>query len=82
MSEDELRALAAEFNELREESGYLRKRLAKIGPRVTELRSLVAEAIVTETKAGRSQTEISRITGYTPERVRQICRAAGIEPKE
>lgn len=79
---DHLQDLANEFNELREESAYLRKRLAKIGPRVTELRPLLAEAIVEAIKAGRSQTEISGITKYTPERIRQICRAAGVEPPE
>jgi predicted transcriptional regulator len=79
---DRLQDLATEFNELREESTYLRKRLAKIGPRVTELRPLLAEAIVDAVKAGRAQVEISRITGYTPERIRQICRAAGVEPPE
>lgn len=79
---DRLQELATEFNELREESAYLRKRLSKIGPRVTELRPLVAEAIVEAVKAGRTQTEISQITGYTPERIRQICRAAGVEPGE
>jgi hypothetical protein len=77
-----LQDLASEFNELREESTYLRKRLAKIGPRVTELRPLLADAIVEAVKAGRPQVEISQVTGYTPERIRQICRAAGVEPTE
>ncbi len=76
---DRLRDLATEFNELREESAYLRKRLAKVGPRLTELRPLLAEAIAEAARAGRSEAEISDVTGYTRERVRQICRDAGIK---
>lgn len=79
---DDLRALAAQFNELREESVYLRKRLNKVSPRLAELRAALAQKIVEEAEAGRPQIEISRATGYTPERIRQICRAAGVEPSE
>lgn len=79
---DRLRDLAAEFNELRDESAYLRKRLAKVGPRLTELRPLLAEEIAAAARAGRSEVEISEVSGYTRERVRQICRAAGIESGE
>ena len=79
---DHLRDLATEFNELREESAYLRKRLAKVGPRLTELRPLLAEAIVEAAKAGRTEADISESTGYSRERVRQICRDAGMKPSE
>lgn len=45
-------------------------------------RTRLAAAIVAAARAGRRQSEIVRVTGYTRERVRQICRAAGIEPGE
>jgi hypothetical protein len=41
----------------------------------------MTEAIVEDIREGRrSQLEISRLTGYTPERIRQLCRTAGVEP--
>lgn len=45
-------------------------------------RKALADAIVAAARAGRGNAEIRRITGYTRERVRQICRVAGIEPVE
>lgn len=47
-----------------------------------EARLQLAEAIAAEARAGTRQAEIVRITGYTRERIRQICRAAGVEPGE
>jgi hypothetical protein len=44
-------------------------------------RKKLAAAIVNAANSGTRQNEIVRITGYTRERVRQICRAAGIEPE-
>jgi predicted transcriptional regulator len=44
------------------------------------LRPRLAAAIIKEAKAGTRQTEIVRKSSYTRERVRQICRGAGIEP--
>jgi predicted transcriptional regulator len=43
------------------------------------LRSELAKAIVAEARAGMKQNDIVRLSGYTRERVRQICREAGIE---
>lgn len=45
-------------------------------------RRALADVIVAEARKGRGNAEIRKITGYTRERVRQICRAAGIEPKD
>src|SRR6266852_502166 len=45
-------------------------------------RVALADAIVAEARRGRGNAEIRRVTGYTRERVRQICRAAGVEPAE
>lgn len=46
------------------------------------VRPELAAAIVAAARAGTRQADIVRVTGYTRERVRQICRAAGIEPGE
>lgn len=43
-------------------------------------RTRLAEAIVTAARSGVRQTDIVRATGYTRERVRQLCRDAGITP--
>ena len=47
-----------------------------------DVRPRLAAAIVTAAKAGVKQSTIVKTTGYTRERVRQICRAAGVEPAE
>lgn len=43
-------------------------------------RPRLAEAIVAAARGGVRQSEIVRVSGYTREQVRRICRAAGIEP--
>jgi len=45
-------------------------------------RPALAVAIAEAARAGVRQNEIVRVTGYTREQVRRICRAAGIEPGE
>jgi hypothetical protein len=44
-------------------------------------RSDLAEKIIVAARAGMPQREIVRVSGYTREHVRRICRAAGIEPE-
>jgi hypothetical protein len=44
-----------------------------------EARRQLATEIAAAAGAGVRQVEIVRVTGYTRERVRQICRAAGAE---
>lgn len=39
------------------------------------------EAIVEAARGGMRQVDIVRATGYTRERVRQILRAGGVEPR-
>lgn len=58
--------------------------LASGNEAVRAARPRLAEAIVEEARRGTRQREIlARIDNvYTRERVRQICRAAGVEPKE
>lgn len=47
-----------------------------------EARPILAAAIVDAARGGTRQAEIVRVTGYTREQVRRICRAAGVEPGE
>lgn len=61
----ELEALSREYRQAEQELADVRERLAA--------------AIVAAARAGTPQREIVATTGYTRERVRQICRAAGIE---
>lgn len=77
-----LEELAREFAAARAESAELRPRLEAAQKKLTELRPQIADAIAEAARAGMRQADIVRITGYTRERVRQICRAAGIEPVE
>ncbi len=79
---DRLEELAREFAAARAESADLRPRLEAAQKRLTELRPQIAEAIVAAARDGWRQADIVRVTGYTRERVRQICRAAGVEPSE
>jgi hypothetical protein len=44
-------------------------------------RADLAEKIVEAARAGVAQREIVRLSGYTREHVRRICRAAGLEPQ-
>ena len=46
------------------------------------VRPRLAAAIVAAARSGVRQSEIVKTTGYTRERVRQICREAGVEPGE
>ncbi|MFI5495298.1 hypothetical protein [Actinoplanes sp. NPDC051859] len=62
---DQLEEVAREYREAKEVLDAVRPRLAA--------------AIVAAARGGRRQGEIVSITGYTRERVRQICRAAGVE---
>jgi uncharacterized protein (DUF2336 family) len=77
-----LEDLAREFSAARADSAKLRPRLAAAQKKLTELRPQIADAIVEAAREGMRQADIVRITGYTRERVRQICRGAGVEPIE
>lgn len=62
------------------ESASLAYRKAKAALDVARPR--LAAAIADAARAGVKQAEIVRVTGYTREQVRRICRAAGIESVE
>ena len=73
---DRLKTIAAQYAAATNEVADLKRRLPEAQQRIRDLRPQLAEAIVDEIRSGRrSQTEISRLTGYTPERIRQICKA-------
>jgi len=77
----DLDQLAKEFAAARAELAELRKRMLPVQAKLADLKPQVTTAIVDDIKAGRrTQTEISKLTGYTPERIRQLCRSAGLEP--
>jgi hypothetical protein len=44
-----------------------------------DVRPKLAQAIVEAARNGTRQADIVRVTGYTREQVRRICRAAGVE---
>lgn len=76
----DLDQLAEEFAAARAEIAELRRRMLPVQERVAQLKPQVTAAIVNDIRTGkRTQLEVSRLTGYTPERIRQICRGAGID---
>lgn len=79
---DDLDRVAREFAKARADSARFKAKLAEAQARVSALRPLVLAAIVEAARAGRPEVDISEVTGYTRERIRQICRAAGIEPSD
>jgi hypothetical protein len=73
--------LAQEFASARAELADLRSRMLPVQETIARLKPQVTAAIVDDVRSGRrTQLEISRLTGYTPERIRQLCRAAGVDP--
>ncbi|MEV0214393.1 hypothetical protein [Micromonospora sp. NPDC050695] len=55
---------------------------AALAVELDALREPARAEIVAAAKAGRAPKVICELTGYGPERVRQILRAAGVEPFE
>lgn len=72
--------VAREFARARADSARFKIKLAEAQAKVASLRPEVAEAIAEAVSKGRPLPEVSELTGYTIVRVRQICRAAGVEP--
>ncbi len=86
MSTDDLAAATAALRAARDEVDGAQDRaaamVAEARAEVERKRSDLATAIVDAAKRGVRQREIVRVTGYSRERVRQICRAAGLESDE
>lgn len=68
-------------------SDDLKQRLTKLGARHRRLRDeldavrdQLQPLIVEATLAGIAQTDLVDLTGYTRDRIRVICREAGVEP--
>lgn len=61
-----------------------RRKRAEAAAKVAEARTPLAAAIVEAARAGKRQRDILTDIGgiYTRERIRQICRAAGVEPSD
>lgn len=74
------RAAVAEEEEAKRELSEARQRRTRAAEKVARLRAPLADEIVKAARQDRKQADIVRITGYNRERVRQICRAAGILP--
>lgn len=79
---ERLQDLARQFAQARKRSAELRAELTAVQATVSALRPQINQAIVDAAREGMQQTEIVRLTGYSRERVRQLCRAAGVEPAE
>lgn len=56
------------------------QRVRQARERADAARTQLHQAMVAAAQAGVRPVEIERRTGYTKERVRQILRAAGVEP--
>jgi hypothetical protein len=78
----DLDEVAREFARARSDSAKLKEKLAAAQAKVSALRPEIAAAVVEATRQGRTVQDIAEKTGYTVVRVRQICRAAGVEPIE
>ena len=57
----------------------VRDRLAVSRAAVDKARAELTEAVIEAARGGMRQVDIVAASGYTRERVRQICRAAGIK---
>ncbi len=79
---DQLEEAARAYRSAQNAVARAKKALAAGNEAVKVTRPALAEAIVDAARSGRKQGEIIKVTGYTRERVRQICRAAGIEPED
>jgi multidrug resistance efflux pump len=56
--------------------------VAEARAEVAQARTQLADAIVAAVRGGMRQRDVVAVTGYSRERIRQICRAAGVEPDE
>lgn len=91
MTVDRLATAASAFQAALDEDEASKKNLADARKRRTaamaglaKAREPLAKAIVAEARKGTRQRDIVERTGrvYTRERIRQICRSAGVEPAE
>ncbi|MFD6565464.1 hypothetical protein [Micromonospora profundi] len=74
------RAALAEEEEAKRALSEAKQRRTAVGEKVSALRGPLADEIIRAARDDRKQAEIARITGYNRERIRQICRQAGIKP--
>ena len=86
---DQLAAAVVAYQQARDAEAAARRRADRARKAVADAheeaerqRIALADTIVVEARRGRGNAEIRRVTGYTRERVRQICRDGGVEPTE
>ncbi|MCG5464317.1 hypothetical protein MED01_002483 [Micromonospora sp. MED01] len=89
MTADPLAQLGAQYRDAKDRHTRAVKAVKRAAERraaeaavMDELREPLRREIVAAAKAGRAPKVICELTGYGPERVRQILRAAGVEPFE
>lgn len=76
----DLADLAKEFAAARAELAELRRRMPLVQAEINRLKPQVIRMLVDDISAGRvTQAEASRLTGYTTERIRQLCQDAGLQ---
>lgn len=90
MEEDPLAALGRQYQDTRKRHGAAKRAVRRAEEKraaeaaaLNALRERMRAEIVEAARTRRLRpAEISRMTGYGPEMVRQILRAAGVEPFE
>jgi hypothetical protein len=77
------------FREAEKTQGRAKARLTKAqeahsaaSKATAQRRDDLAKVIADQARNGRRNRDIRAVTGYTPERIRQICRHAGVESQE
>lgn len=78
--EDAAKAYRAAVAGLTSAQETARVRIATARERVEETRAKLAAVIVDEARAGASQVDLIRRSGYSRETVRTILRRGGVEP--
>lgn len=79
----DLAELAKEFAAARAELAELRRRMPLVQAEINRLKPQVIHALVDDIATGRrTQAEVSRLTGYTTERIRQFCQEARDDRQE
>lgn len=73
---DRLTELGAEWKQLRADTASLSDQLRAKRARLVALRPTIHRVIAEEARAGRTQVEIVKLTGYTRDAVRKIVHEA------
>lgn len=77
---DDLEAARRAYDAAQAAVGDAERHVAETKAGVPRARERLHAAIVAAARAGARQVDIAAASGYRRERIRQICRAAGVEP--